>query len=445
MKNWNWLLLIPLLINFTQCKNSKTDQLQTSKNINDTIPQFDSINWASAYQFQKIDLVDQANKYRFLDKFYHDFWMHKNVSGGFLVAQHGKIIYEGYSGFSDIENQIPLTAETPIHIASITKVLTGLAILKLVEFDKIKLNHKVSKYLKGFPYEDVTIEDLMNHRSGLPNYLHLSDDKNYWDNSKKMTNQDVLEILIQKKPEATGPAGKNFSYNNTNFVLLALIIEKVTGLSYPKAMKKMVFNPLGMKNTFVMEFEKDSARVSKSYYNNGRPWNYDHLDVTYGDKNIYSTPRDLFQMDLAMYSDQFLPKKLKEKAWKGYSYESKGVKNYGLGIRLMEWDNGGKILYHNGWWHGNNTTYVRDFENEATIISLGNRKNRTIYSTFRLVSLFGDYPFRFPDASDSHSGKSEDSLKNLEKQMDSVKQKTRKDKVEHLEEKVDSIKGKIKK
>lgn len=444
MKNWNWLLLIPLLINFTQCKNSKTDQLQTSKNINDTIPQFDSINWASAYQFQKIDLVDQANKYRFLDKFYHDFWMHKNVSGGFLVAQHGKIIYEGYSGFSDIENQIPLTAETPIHIASITKVLTGLAILKLVEFDKIKLNHKVSKYLKGFPYEDVTIEDLMNHRSGLPNYLHLSDDKNYWDNSKKMTNQDVLEILIQKKPEATGPAGKNFSYNNTNFVLLALIIEKVTGLSYPKAMKKMVFNPLGMKNTFVMEFEKDSARVSKSYYNNGRPWNYDHLDVTYGDKNIYSTPRDLFQMDMAMYSDQFLPKKLKEKAWKGYSYESKGVKNYGLGIRLMEWDNGGKILYHNGWWHGNNTTYVRDFENEATIISLGNRKNRTIYSTFRLVSLFGDYPFQFPDASDSHSGKSEDSLKNLEKQMDSVKQKTRKDKVEHLEEKVDSIKGKIK-
>ena len=445
MKNWNWLLLIPLLINFTQCKNSKTDQLQTSKNINDTIPQFDSINWASAYQFQKIDLVDQANKYRFLDKFYHDFWMHKNVSGGFLVAQHGKIIYEGYSGFSDIENQIPLTAETPIHIASITKVLTGLAILKLVEFDKIKLNHKVSKYLKGFPYEDVTIEDLMNHRSGLPNYLHLSDDKNYWDNSKKMTNQDVLEILIQKKPEATGPAGKNFSYNNTNFVLLALIIEKVTGLSYPKAMKKMVFNPLGMKNTFVMEFEKDSARVSKSYYNNGRPWNYDHLDVTYGDKNIYSTPRDLFQMDMAMYSDQFLPKKLKEKAWKGYSYESKGVKNYGLGIRLMEWDNGGKILYHNGWWHGNNTTYVRDFENEATIISLGNRKNRTIYSTFRLVSLFGDYPFQFPDASDSHSGKSEDSLKNLEKQMDSVKQKTRKDKVEHLEEKVDSIKEKNKK
>ncbi len=445
MKKRNWILLLSLFIVFTNCKNSEKDSIQTTDNKNDTLPKFDSLDWAKEYKFQKIDLADKANKYRFLDKFYHDFWLHKNVSGGFLVAQHGQIIYEGYSGFSDIENQIEMTAETPLHIASITKVLTSLAILKLVEHDKIELNDKVSKYLTGFPYEDVTVENLLNHRSGLPNYLHLSDDKNYWDNSKKITNQDVLDILIQKKPEALSQPGKNFSYNNTNFVLLALIIEKVTGLSYPEAMKKMVFDPLGMKNTFVMEFAKDSARVSKSYYNNGREWKYDHLDITYGDKNVYSTPRDLLKMDVAMYSDQFLPKKLKEKAWKGYSYESKGIKNYGLGIRLMEWDEGGKILYHNGWWHGNNTTYVRDFENEATIISLGNRKNRTIYSTFRLVSLFGNYPFQFPDASDTGEATGEDSLKNLEKQMDSVKHKTLKDKVENLEEKVDSIKGKNKK
>ncbi len=444
MKLRNWIIILLAFISLTNCKNSENNPVTDSQNENDTLPKFDSLNWAKEYKFKKINIVDKANKYSFLDKFYQDFWLHNKVSGGFLVAQHGQIIYEGYSGFSDIENQIAMTAETPIHIASITKVLTGLAILKLVEHDKIELNDKVSKYLTGFPYEDVTIEDLLSHRSGLPNYLHLSEDKNYWDKSKKITNQDVLDVLIQKKPESIGPSGKNFSYNNTNFVLLALVIEKVTGLSYPKAMKEMVFNPLGMKNTFVMEFKKDSAKVSKSYYNNGREWKYDHLDITYGDKNVYSTPHDLLKMDLAMYSDKFLPEKLKEKAWKGYSYESKGVKNYGLGIRLMEWDNGGKILYHNGWWHGNNTTYVRDFENEATIISLGNRKNRTIYSTFRLVSLFGDYPFQFPNTSDTGEETGEDSLKKLENQMDSVKQKTLKDKVDHLEEKVDSLKSKNK-
>lgn len=428
MKGWYWGVCILTILSLNSCKNSNQEKLHSTQNEKDTLPKFDSLNWANEYQFGTIDLIDKANKYRFIDQFYNDFWLHNNLSGGFIVAQHGQILYEGYSGYSDFENQIPMTAETPLHIASITKVLTGLAILKLAEYDKLDLNDNVDEYLDNFPYKEVKIEDLLNHRSGLPNYLHLSDDKNYWDNSKKITNQDVLDILTHKQPEALSKPGKSFSYNNTNFVILALIIEKITGLSYPKAMKEMVFEPLGMKNTFVMEFEKDSARVSKSYYNNGREWKYDHLDVTYGDKNIYSTPRDLLNMDIAMYSDKFLPKKLKDKAWKGYSYERRGVKNYGLGIRLMEWDDGGKILYHNGWWHGNNTAYVRDFANETTIIALGNRKNRTIYSTLRLVSLFGDYPFEFPES--SVKGRNKRSMQNLENQMDSVKQKTLKEQSE---------------
>lgn len=422
MKAWFWTILTPLLILATSCsKNS--DQLQTKKDPNDTIPKYDSLNWAKEYKFGKVDKQDFARKRSFMEQFYKEFWEKGNVSGGIIVAQHGKIIFEAYSGYSDIENQIPITAETPIHIASISKVLTSLAVLKLVENKKIDLNEKVSKYLKGFPYEDVRVEDLMNHRSGLPNYLHLSDDKNYWDNRKKMTNQDLLDIFINLKPAAINAPGKKFAYNNTNFVMLALIIEKVTGLSYPQAMKHIVFNPLGMKNTFVMEFDKDSARVSKSYYNNGKLWAYDHLDKTYGDKNIYSTPRDLLAMDIAMYSDKFLPKELKEKAWKGYSYESKGVKNYGLGIRMMEWENGSKILYHNGLWHGNNTVYVRDFNHEATIITLGNRKNRTIYSTFRLASLFGDYPFQADPLHDS--GESGSNVTNqLQRKIDSAKGKS---------------------
>jgi CubicO group peptidase (beta-lactamase class C family) len=443
MKNWFWILTIPLIFNLTSCKKTEKDQLQTTKNENDTIPRYDSVDWVKKVKFGPIDANDQANKKRFLDHFYHQFWLKNNVSGGFLVAQKGKIIYEGYSGFSDIENQVEMTAETPIHIASITKVLTSLAILKLVEHKKIDLNDKVSKYLTGFPYENVTVENLLNHRSGLPNYLHLSDDKKYWDNKKKITNQDVLDILVNLKPEALNQPGKNFAYNNTNFVLLALIIEKVSGMNYPNAMKHMVFNPLGMKNTFVMDFKKDSANVSKSYYNNGREWKYDHLDITYGDKNVYSTPRDLLKMDWAMYADDFLPAELKEKAWKGYSYESKGVKNYGLGFRMMEWENGSKILYHNGWWHGNNTTYVRDFNNQATIIALGNRKNRTIYSTFRLVSIFGDYPFKIEDAPEGNGENGSDSVQKLQRSLDSMKSANEAGNTKNTNDTGDSISGKI--
>lgn len=430
MKEWMWAFVAIISLTLINCK--KTDKnlnLTSTDKYQDSIPRYDSLNWANEFEFAPVNIIDKANKYRLLDKFYNEFWLHKNVSGGFLVAQNGKILYEAYSGFSDIENGKKMTAKTPLHVASITKVMTGLAVLKLVENKKLKLNDKVSKYLKGFPYEDVTIEDLMNHRSGLPNYLHLSEDKNYWDKTKVMTNQDLLNLLIEKKPEALAKAGKKFYYNNTNFVLLALIIEKITGLKYADAMKYIVFEPLGMTNTFVFQYEKDSAKVSKSYEYNGKEWAYDHLDATYGDKNIYSTPRDLYKMDIAMYSDKFLPKNLKEKAWKGYSYESKGVKNYGLGMRLMEWDNGNKLLYHNGWWHGNNSTYVRDFNNEVVIIALGNRRNRTIYSAFRLISLFGDYPFQTAlDTGNTGTSGAEDSLKKLQKDIDSTKQKTIKDK-----------------
>src|SRR5690606_14280004 len=135
-----------------------------------------------------------------------------------------------------------------------------------------------------------------------------------------------------------------------------------------------------------------------------------------------------------LYADEFLPKKLKEKAWKGYSYEKPGVKNYGLGIRLMEWENGNKILYHNGLWHGNNSVYVRDFNHEATIIALGNRKNGIVYKTFRLVSLFGNYPFQI-----SAYGSNGLSRK-LKKDIDSVKLKTVEDKVKHTKKRVDSLK-----
>lgn len=424
------------------CKKTNPTNLTKTENKQDSIPRYDSLDWSQAYQFQPFDLKDLSNKYQILDKFYTDFWVHNKVSGGFLVAQHGKIIYEKYTGFSYFENQIPMNAETPLHIASISKVLTSLAILKLVEFKKLKLNDRVDQYLSGFPYEKVRIEDLLNHRSGLPNYLYLSEDKKYWDQEKMMTNEDVLQMLIDKKPPLFTEPGTHFAYNNTNFVLLALIIEKITGKKYPQAMKYMVFEPLGMTHTFVMEFDKDSATVSKSYYFNGRNWKYDHLDKTYGDKNIYSTPRDLFKMDVAMYSDKFLPKKLKEKAWKGYSYEKEGVKNYGLGMRLMEWEDGKKILYHNGLWHGNNATYVRDFDNEATIIALGNRKNRTIYSTFRLVEIFGDYPFKIEQPEESEPKNTADSINNFQQHIDSVKQKVKSDKVEHTQKKLDSLKTK---
>src|SRR5690606_36062013 len=100
------------------------------------------------------------------------------------------------------------------------------------------------------PYPGITVKMLLNHRSGLPNYVHFMD-KTSWDKKQYATNSDVLSILIKDKPNINFQPGKRFSYCNTNYILLAMIIEKITGKPYPESMQQKFFGPLQMKNTYV--------------------------------------------------------------------------------------------------------------------------------------------------------------------------------------------------
>jgi CubicO group peptidase (beta-lactamase class C family) len=319
----------------------------------------------------------------------------ENVS--FLVAQNGQIIYEKYDGYADKENNILNSPETPLHIASISKVFTASAILKLVEAKKISLDQKLTTIFKGFPYPDVTIRTLLNHRSGIKKYAYFTEDKAIWDTTKMLTNKAILKILCTKKIPLDHPTDTHFVYNNTNYALLALIIEKVTGMNYAKAMKEIIFEPLGMKNTYVFDYKSDRNIATPSYKWNYDKYPFDYLDAVYGDKNIYSTPRDILKFDLARNAPNFLKKELLDQVFKGYSYESKGIKNYGLGIRIREWDNGVKLFYHNGWWHGNTSSYITLRKEHAVIIALSNKFSRKTYQVKRLSVLFGDYPFTLND------------------------------------------------
>jgi CubicO group peptidase (beta-lactamase class C family) len=166
-------------------------------------------------------------------------------------------------------------------------------------------------------------------------------------------------------------------------------------------MKKLVFDPLQMTNTFVYDLKKDSKTASKSYKGNKLRYANTYLDDIYGDKNIYSTPRDLLKFDMATYNPNFLNKKLLDEVFKGYSYESHGTKNYGLGIRMYEWENGKKMFYHNGWWHGNTSAYLKLKDEKATIICLSNKFTRATYKIKVLSSLFGNYPFEIKSKDDS--------------------------------------------
>jgi CubicO group peptidase (beta-lactamase class C family) len=134
------------------------------------------------------------------------------------------------------------------------------------------------------------------------------------------------------------------------------------------------------------------GRVISSYNYNNTVWDNDFLEGTYGDKNVYSTPRDLLKWDQALYTDQLIRKSLMDTAFTPYSNERPSVHNYGLGFRMLNLRNGKKVIYHFGRWHGFNSAFARLTEEKATIIILGNKFNRNIYSVaHKAYDLFGNY------------------------------------------------------
>ncbi|GAB3418035.1 serine hydrolase domain-containing protein [Niabella aquatica] len=341
---------------------------------------------------QKISNTELSAYHNKLTELFDSKLIHPNFNGAVLVAKGGNILYEKYAGFTDPKSKaIPITDSSSFHLASTSKPFTGVAILRLVQQGKIGLNDDITLFFPAFPYEGVTVKDLLSHRSGLPNYLYFMDDKEKWPAGKMVSNKDVLHFLIQYKPDLSYRTGSRFSYCNTNYVLLALIIEKVTGKSYPEYMKQTIFGPLGMKHTFVYN-STDAGRVIMSYKPSGALWEQDIFDDTYGDKNIYSTPRDLLKWDAALYSEQFIRQSLLDSAYHPLSNERPSIHNYGLGWRILNLPNGKHVIYHNGKWHGFTPAFARLIDEKAVIIILGNKYNAAIYKTAKMAyNVFGDY------------------------------------------------------
>ena len=351
----------------------------------------------SKVDYPSVNANYKSTKKAAIENYCQKYWRNENSNLSFLVAKNGAILYERYQGIGNRKTQEPITKDTPLHIASVSKVLTATAVLLLIDTDKIDLDQKVNTILKSFPYPDITIETLLNHRSGLRNYAYFTEEKGVWDRKKTLTNQDILTLFTEKNIQLESPANKRFCYCNTNYAMLALIIEKVTGLNFGEAMQQMIFKPLKMNHTFVFDIDKDKERVTPSYKGNNMELAFDYLDGIYGDKNIYSTPSDLLQFDLARNAPSFLNPELRAKIYKGYSNEHKGTKNYGLGIRMIEWETGQKFYFHNGWWHGNTSSYISLGKEGVTIIALSNKFTKNVYSVRKLAPLFGDYPFEFND------------------------------------------------
>jgi len=315
---------------------------------------------------------------RQLDKFYAT-QVKAGFNGSVLIGYQGRIIYERYYGYANRETGTGLSRENACQLASVSKTFTGAAILYLSDHKYLDINNTVQTYLPEFPYPNITVKMLLDHRSGLADYQH-------WylghtsDRETPVSNAEILDQMSRFKPALEFKPNTRFKYSNANYAVLALIIERVTEMKYPEFMSKYIFQPLGMDHTFVYDaWGQTPSTTAISYDHAWRRADIMFADGVYGDKGIYSTVEDMYRWDQSFYHAMLLTPETTELAYTPCSFEKPGIKNYGLGWRMFCYPNGAKVIYHNGWWHGNNTSFYRFVKDNLTIIVLGNRFNKSIY------------------------------------------------------------------
>jgi CubicO group peptidase (beta-lactamase class C family) len=292
--------------------------------------------------------------------------------GSVLVAKNGKVLYKNNVGYADFNKKEPLNDEFTFQLASVSKQFTAAAIMLLNERNQVQLNDLVSNYFPDFPYENVTIKNLLNHTAGLPKYFWVTDNK--WKQEKAPTNSEMMQLLDSVNVQRFFTPGQKFDYSNTGYFVLASIVEKVSGLSFSDFMKKNIFDPLEMKDSFVYSFEIDSTRANQlDGYRLVKGWRHSRInkslnDAIVGDKNVYSTCEDLLKWTLNLNSGKLLSEaSLKLMYAKGETKNGREIP-YGFGFRIDEKDE--KAIYHHGNWNGFSTSLTRYPEDDLVIIIL---------------------------------------------------------------------------
>ena len=318
--------------------------------------------------------------YYMLDTLFTTRSIQNGFSGSVLISVSGQPVYEKCFGYCDYRNKDLMHDTAAFQLASVSKNFTATAILWCVEHNLLSLTDTLQKFFPKLSYKGITIQQLLCHRSGLPNYLYFCS-SNVVDQTKYLTNQNVIDVMIKTHPAAAARPNKKFEYCNTNYVLLASIIEIVSGKKFKDFMHDTFFAPLGMTHTFIYDFTDSTDRkIAISYDYKWKIQADDCFDGSVGDKGVYSTVSDMFKWDQAFYQGKLLSQDMMKEAYTPRSFEHPGIRNYGYGWRLLKQPDGHYLVYHNGWWHGNNTVFYRNTQDTTTVIILSNRFNRAVYN-----------------------------------------------------------------
>lgn len=234
----------------------------------------------------------------------------KAFNGSILIAKQGQVLLSKGYGMADYELDVPNTPQTKFHIASISKTFTATAILLLQERGLLNVSDPLTKYIPDYPKGDkITLHHLLTHTSGIPDVNGFPD---YNDKSKFPQTPASLIELFKQTPLAAQP-GERYGYSNSNYNLLAFIIEKVSGKSYGELLRENIFDPLGMKDT---AHDGGAVALVKNRASGYVPAGVDSLEnapyldwtMKTGNGSLYSTVEDLYKWDRALYTEKILKK-----------------------------------------------------------------------------------------------------------------------------------------
>lgn len=328
--------------------------------------------------------LNAQTKTELLDSLFNTVYQRGQFNGNVLIAEKNKILFHRSFGIANYEINRSLDTSTIFEIASVSKQFTAMSIMILKERGKLNYDDNIKKYLPNeFPYNNVTIRHLLNHSAGLPNYTSLFEDN--WDKTQVATNEDIIAALIKYHPEIYSEPGLKYKYSNTGYVLLALIVENVTGMKFDEFLRQNIFIPLEMNNSgfFIKQDLNESDNYAFDYIYSLKESKYIRSEKKQGKEYIYylggrlgpgrlsSNTSDLYKWDRALYTEKLVSYETLEEAFTPGVLKEDST-DYGFGWHISNDKQKGKSVFHTGSWGGNLQYIKRYIDSNKTIIILTN-------------------------------------------------------------------------
>ena len=357
-----------------------------------TIPNLELNNGDSRYE--KLEKVDQ---------WLLDLSMKKKFNGAILISRHGEIDLMKTYGFSDLDRTKPLTYQSSFRLASVSKQFTAMAVMILKDKGQIDFDDAVNLYLKTFPYEDVTIRHLLTHTSGIPDYENLvlnyknkSSTKYFFKTGQSKENitysgipsryknlydilsmKDVLELVVQYSDKKKFRTGEKFSYSNTGYVLLAYLVEQISGETFENFMDKEIFRPLEMENSSVWNLNTQPRKLNDRVQgtNKGRLNDYTWMDGIAGDGAVFVSIEDFIKWDRSLFNCSLISKATCEEGVNPFVTLDGDTSYYGFGWILS---NESSSMDHTGGWVGASTYIYRNPDNGLLFVILDSSTNKNM-------------------------------------------------------------------